>query len=137
MTRLFMAILAALGLTVGCASEDPTPTPKPYDHTADIWVMQTRLDQVAYDVNVLTQIANGTGERVVYEEPIGDTLLVAWVNHASGAGLETLPGIGPALAAAIIERRPIRRLDELLEVQGVGPVTLARMRALVVQYVRD
>ncbi len=51
------------------------------------------------------------------------------LNRASGAGLTTAPGIGPATAAAILDLRlrmgPFHALDELLWVRGVGPSTLA------------
>ncbi|MCW6037923.1 helix-hairpin-helix domain-containing protein [Spirulina subsalsa FACHB-351] len=47
------------------------------------------------------------------------------VNRASQAELETLPGIGPALAGRIIEARqeqPFRSLEDLERVRGIGPV---------------
>jgi competence protein ComEA len=49
--------------------------------------------------------------------------------------LETIPGIGPVKAAAIIEyRESTGRFDSvegLLEVNGIGPATLESMRAYV------
>ncbi len=53
------------------------------------------------------------------------------LNSASATELEGLPGIGPTLAARIIAARPLARVDDLLRVQGIGPVRLARLRALV------
>jgi competence protein ComEA len=57
------------------------------------------------------------------------------VNRASAAELETLPGIGPALARRIMESRaedgPFRTADDLLRVRGIGPATLERIRGLV------
>ncbi|MEN8374182.1 MAG: ComEA family DNA-binding protein [Gemmatimonadota bacterium] len=57
------------------------------------------------------------------------------VNRAAPAELETLPGIGPALAGRIIAHRdsagPFRSLEELLAVRGIGPATLERMRGRV------
>ncbi len=54
------------------------------------------------------------------------------VNRADAAQLETLPGVGPAIAAAIVETREARggfaSVDELLEVPGIGPARLARLR---------
>lgn len=46
--------------------------------------------------------------------------------------LESLPGVGPALARRIVEARgthPFTRPEDLLRVRGIGPRTLARMRA--------
>ena len=54
------------------------------------------------------------------------------VDRASGAELERLPGIGPALAARIVAERtrngPFRGADQLLRVPGIGPRTLERIR---------
>lgn len=50
------------------------------------------------------------------------------VNTASAAELDTLPRVGPVLARRIIEGRPYGRVDELLEVKGIGPKTLERLR---------
>ncbi len=50
------------------------------------------------------------------------------LNQADAAALETLHGIGPALAAAIIGWRtdngPFASVEQLLEVPGIGPATL-------------
>ena len=56
------------------------------------------------------------------------------INTADAIALETLPGIGPALAAAIVEHRqrtgPFASVDELVEVSGIGPVKLEQIRPL-------
>ncbi|MYH00393.1 MAG: hypothetical protein F4011_04450 [Acidimicrobiaceae bacterium] len=56
------------------------------------------------------------------------------VNIADAAALEELPGIGPALAVAIVEHRrrsgPFATVDELVEVSGIGPVKLEQIRPL-------
>jgi len=57
------------------------------------------------------------------------------LNRATLAELDTLPGVGPATATAIIawrdENGGFRRVDDLLEVPGIGPARLERLRALV------
>jgi competence protein ComEA len=57
------------------------------------------------------------------------------LNRAGPAELETLPGVGPALARRIVEARSarggFRSPDDLLEVRGIGPATLGRLRPLV------
>lgn len=65
--------------------------------------------------------------------PPGDGLVD--LNVADAATLETLPGIGPATAAAIIDHRerngPFASVDGLLEVRGIGEAKLAQLRDLV------
>lgn len=57
------------------------------------------------------------------------------VNSADAAALETLPGIGPALAARILTDRgthgPYRQPEDLLRVAGIGPATLARLKGRI------
>ena len=49
------------------------------------------------------------------------------LNTASIEALETLPRVGPVLAARIVAGRPYQSLEDLDRVRGVGPVTLAQL----------
>jgi competence protein ComEA len=57
------------------------------------------------------------------------------LNAATAADLESLPGVGPATAAAILAHRdqhgPFSSVDELIEVRGIGPAKLEAIRPLV------
>jgi competence protein ComEA len=58
------------------------------------------------------------------------------INTADAAELETLPGVGPVTAAAIVAHRdqsgPFSSVDDLLAVQGIGEAKLAALRDQVV-----
>jgi competence protein ComEA len=58
------------------------------------------------------------------------------INRATAAELETLPGVGPATAAAIVTERdrngPFVSLAELDRVPGIGPAKVAALDGLVV-----
>jgi competence protein ComEA len=57
------------------------------------------------------------------------------LNRADVAQLDTLPGVGPSTAAAIVEHReqhgPFRDVDALLDVRGIGDAKLEALRDLV------
>lgn len=57
------------------------------------------------------------------------------LNSATAAELETLRGIGPALAARIIESRtqtgPFESVEQLTRVRGIGPKTLESLREAI------
>lgn len=57
------------------------------------------------------------------------------LNSATAADLDTLPGVGPATAAAILTYRdqhgPFAAIDALADVPGIGPAKLEALRGLV------
>lgn len=57
------------------------------------------------------------------------------LNAADQAALETIPGIGPVTAAAILQHRDeiggFTSLEQLLDVSGIGPATYESMRDFV------
>jgi competence protein ComEA len=57
------------------------------------------------------------------------------VNSADQAALETIPGIGPVTAVAILDLRArvgsFDSFEQLLEVDGIGPATLESIRSYI------
>lgn len=65
----------------------------------------------------------------------GAALASVDINTASQAELESVKGIGPARARAILEYRqkhgPFKSVDELAKVKGIGPASVEKMRGEV------
>lgn len=60
------------------------------------------------------------------EEPLVD------LNHADLEGLQSLPGVGPALAQRILDARReqmFTSLEDVARVRGIGPATIERFRS--------
>ncbi len=53
------------------------------------------------------------------------------INRAELEELKELPGLKPELAARIVEGRPYARVEDLRKVNGIGRVTLEKLRPLV------
>lgn len=58
------------------------------------------------------------------------------LNRASPADFAAVPGLGPVLAGRIIDHRtehgPFKHIDDLLQVKGIGPKLLEKIRPFVV-----
>lgn len=65
----------------------------------------------------------------------GQSEIVLNINSAGIDSLVLLPGIGPALAARIVEYRnvngPFSSPEELLQVKGIGEIKLQQIREMV------
>ena len=53
------------------------------------------------------------------------------VNTATLDELQTLPGIGPKLGQAIIDGRPYEKVEDLINVKGIGEKKLEALKGLV------
>lgn len=92
-----------------------------------LWMYFPRIGQTTVPAPV-----GGSGSGVGGEQARSGPLNL---NTAAAEQLESLPGVGPAIAAAIVEHRQriggFSSVDGLLAVSGIGPSKLALIRALV------
>jgi competence protein ComEA len=83
-------------------------------------------EQILVGVSVPTGVAGSLGSAHV---AAGESGVLVNLNSADLAALETLPGVGPVTAQAIVDWRTenggFTRVEELLEVDGIGDATLA------------
>ena len=92
------------------------------------------VDGVQVYVPRIGEAAPGGGAASAGAGPAAGDGLVD-LNTADVAALDTLPGVGPSTAAAIVDHRerhgPFASVDALLDVRGIGEAKLAAIRDLV------
>lgn len=93
--------------------------------------MVRSLKRVPEMISLLSTITLSLG-LLAANPTTGTSTLTLDLNEAPAAALVQLPGIGKKRALSIVARRkerPFRRLEELRQIKGIGPKTLARLRA--------
>jgi competence protein ComEA len=85
-----------------------------------------------------TTVAPSTGTAATASNtslPTGTTSTRVNINSATSDQLDALPGVGPATAKAIISHRtrkgPFSKVEELMNVPGIGPAKVAALRDFV------
>lgn len=80
----------------------------------------------------LPRRAPAAGSQVTLTTPAPDSTPPVSINSATREELERLPGIGPALAARIVEHRerygPFRRAEHLMMVRGISERRFRQLR---------
>jgi competence protein ComEA len=78
------------------------------------------------------------GQAAAQASPVATTsaaVPMVALNTADQAALETIPGVGPVTALAILQHRDeiggFASMDQLLDVDGIGPATLEAIRPYV------
>ena len=62
------------------------------------------------------------------QEPGNEEVVCVSINSASSEQLQTLTGVGPSTAQKIIDGRPYEKLEDLLNVSGIGQATYDKFK---------
>ncbi len=124
-SRVADAIAAAGGITAD-ADADRLNLAAPISDGSRLWVLAVG-EEVEPSVSDAVLANSGTSGS-------GNITELVNINTADARELESLPGIGPSLAAAILEHRQrigeFASVDSLLDVSGIGPAKLAQILPL-------
>jgi comEA protein len=112
---LFLAAIFLIGTCIKGYRAYVAPPPPVFDYSADDSVFNARSAASASTALVQQKIN---------------------INTASAEELDALPGIGPAMAAEILNYRTAHgrfaRIDELLKIKGMGPKKLEKLQPYVI-----
>ena len=85
-----------------------------YNSVSSVYSSKIEGENIDFS-NISTQVSNNA------------TSLIN-INTASLAELETLPSVGQVTAQAIIEARPYKKIEDLMNVKGIGETTFSKLK---------
>jgi len=115
----------------------PANTPLPVTPRVSSWSWPRSWEfALAFTLGVCVVIMVQSAWKLIQPPvPMTQTTMGVDLNSADVGTLRQLPGVGPNLAARIVDHRekngPFAKVDDLKAVHGVGPATLERLRQVV------
>ena len=96
--------------------------------------LKEKADSI-YNATVQNSIATRDKKVIFSRKSSAKVVSKININKVSLSEIQKIPGIGPVLAARLIDHRNIngsfKSIDELLDVKGIGPKKLEKIRAWI------
>lgn len=96
----------------------------------DVVCKHKQLAEDPSGVNEDTSDAGASDDKDLQDNDLQKAMCVS-LNKASKDELETLSGVGPSTAQKIVDGRPYTKLEDLLNVSGIGDATYARLEPYI------
>jgi competence ComEA-like helix-hairpin-helix protein len=114
--------------TVAGKPQRASRTTRPPTNSKGERTMNTRIRRIAVAAVAFTLVVLAAAPALAAEGQVN-------VNTATAAELERLPGVGPSLAARIVEQREkngaFKQAEDLMLVRGIGEKSFAKMQPYV------
>jgi competence protein ComEA len=117
---------------VGPATADAIIAARPFAKLDDLKNVQGIGDAKFNQLRGLVTVSRAPkSASVAATDPKVRTASKIDLNSADAATLATLPGVGPTVAQAIIAARPLKSVEDLKQIKGIGDARFNEIRPLV------
>ena len=140
-TLLLGCVLTSMGVEFFTKADEPLQIPQPMVVGQHILQNERETSSLQESVSKNKSVSNTNNElskmERAYEKTDNEKQKLAFpinINTANEKELDTLPGIGPAIARRIVEYRssqPFTKIEDIMQVKGIGEKKFAKIKELI------
>ena len=138
-TLLLGCVLTSIGVEFFTKADEPLQIPQPMVVEQHILQNDREASGLQESISKNKRASNTNNElskmERAYEKTDNEKLAFPInINTANEKELDTLPGIGPAIARRIVEYRssqPFTKIEDIMQVKGIGEKKFAKIKELI------
>ena len=140
-TLLLGCVLTSIGVELFTKADEPLQISQPMVVEQHILPNERESSSLQESVSKNKRASNTNNElskmERAYEKTNNEKQKLAFpinINTANEKELDTLPGIGPAIARRIVEYRssqPFTKIEDIMQVKGIGEKKFAKIKELI------